>query len=357
MLTAELEYHLPSDLIALAPAEPRDTARLMVIDRERGRIEHRRVRDLPDLGIVGPGDLMIVNQSRVLPARIEGVRVGTGGRVQGLYLGEPTRGQWQVLLESRGTLQPGEQIRLAEDATLTLVRRIERGEWEARLDSPQDTPHLLARIGTPPLPPYIRKARRAMHLPEVTPDDTPRYNTVYAHDPGSVAAPTAGLHFTPALLARLETLGVRRAAVTLHVGLGTFAPVEVERLEDHRLHSEWTHVPLAALDAIRQTRAAARRILVVGTTSVRTLESLPDPLPHDDHTADTTLMILPGAEAGFTFRFTDMLMTNFHLPRSSLMALVAALPGVGIANLREWYAIAIAERYRFYSYGDAMLLV
>ncbi len=355
MLTSELDYTLPAERIAVAPAQPRDAARLMVVHRATGVIEHRRVRDLPDLGVLQAGDLMLVNQSRVLPARFEGVRAATGGRVEGLYLAEPSHRTWRTLLESRGSLQPGECICLAEDATLTLRRRIERGQWDARLDGPHDTLALLARIGTPPLPPYIRKARKALHLPEVGPDDAARYNTVYAHDPGSVAAPTAGLHFTPNLLARLDAIGVHRAAVTLHVGLGTFAPVETDRLEDHRLHSEPTHVPVDTLAAICHARQRQARILVVGTTTVRTIESLPDPLPTgpQGHAADTTLMILPG----FTFRYTDLLLTNFHLPRSSLMALVAALPGVGVERLKQWYALAVAEGYRFYSYGDAMLLL
>jgi S-adenosylmethionine:tRNA ribosyltransferase-isomerase len=352
MRTADLDYELPTDRIAVSPAEPRDAARLMVVRRAAGTIEHRRVRDLPELGVVGRGDLMVVNQSRVLPARFEGVRVGTGGRVSGLHLCEPRRGTWRVLIEARGSLRPGETIRLADDAALRLEHRIERGEWEAALEGDVDTLTLLSRVGTPPLPPYIRRARRALHLPQVSPEDTPRYNTVYAREPGSVAAPTAGLHFTPDLLTRLDAMGVERAAVTLHVGLGTFAPVEVDQLESHRLHSEWTHVPAATLAALARARAACGRILAVGTTTVRTLESLPEPPPEADHTADTALMILPG----FAFRYTDLLLTNFHLPRSTLMALVAALPGVGVDNLRQWYAVAIAEGYRFYSYGDAMLL-
>lgn len=355
MRVEELDYELPPGRIATEPAEPRDAARLMVIDRASGRVEHRRVRDLLDIPC-GPrrGDLMVFNQTRVLPARITATRRATGGKVSGLYL-TTTDGLWRVMLESGGTLRPGEEITLDNEASLELVSRVGGGEWSARLRSPRDTAATLERVGTTPLPPYIRQERRSKGQAEVRPEDATRYNTVFARDAGSVAAPTASLHFTPPLLTAIDAAGVRRATVTLHVGLGTFAPVRAGTLEDHAIHREWINVPRETIALLRETRAAGGRIIPVGTTTVRALESLPeDWAMRDGYTADTELFITPGA--AFAFRFTDALMTNFHLPRSTLLAMVAALPNAGLDRLKAWYRIAIAEGYRFYSYGDAMLI-
>lgn len=357
MRTDALDYHLPPELIATHPAEPRNAARLMVADRATGRVSHRHVRDLPGLGLLRPGDLIVLNQTRVIPASFEATRRATGGRVRGLYLHGPDPEHWRVMLEARGTLGEQERIDLDERAGLTLVERIDGGEWLARYHGEEPTEALLQRLGRPPLPPYIHKARRAQREPEHRPDDTERYNTVYARDAGSVAAPTAGLHFTPELLAKLEHHGVRRATVTLHVGRGTFEPVRTDALEAHRMHEEWIHVPQATIAALRETRRAGGRILAVGTTTVRALESLPEPIDamREDYTGRTDLFIHP--DAGFNFRFTDRLMTNFHLPRSTLLAMVASLPDVGLERLMQWYQAAIDEKYRFYSYGDAMLIV
>ncbi|MEM8737150.1 MAG: S-adenosylmethionine:tRNA ribosyltransferase-isomerase, partial [Planctomycetota bacterium] len=270
-------------------------------------------------------------------------------------------------------------------AEFTLLESLGRGRWRVavRADGPTDPPSLLARVGQTPLPPYLRKARRARDQPEFRGDDQTRYNTVFAQpaaepaapgpDPlqaataGSVAAPTAGLHFTPPLLRALDRAGVRRAAVTLQVGLGTFLPVQTETLEAHPIHREWTHTPPETLAALRQARLDHGRILAVGTTTVRTLESLPPHVtpsvqdtPADlGYTGDTGLFITPDAvaEGRFAFRFTDRLLTNFHLPRSTLLALVAALPGVGVDRLLDTYRQAIERGYRFYSFGDAMLIV
>lgn len=368
MYTAELDYELPAELVATEPVSPRDQARLMVVERAADRVTHRRVCDLPEL--LRPGDLLVVNASKVLPAYLEGVRVGTGGRVTGLYLVEAADGngdagdggrQWRVMLESRGTLQPGERIRFAGDLELELLARESGGAWRAAVHGEGDTPTILARAGKPPLPPYIRKARRALDLPELRAEDVERYNTVYAAEAGSVAAPTAGLHFTPELLDRLRAMGVGMASVILHVGLGTFQPIRTERVEDHPIHREWMSVPAETLEQLQATRRRGGRIVVVGTTTVRALESLPPVLPDPLRTIsmETALFITPSGagEPQVTFRYTDVLMTNFHLPRSTLLALVAALPGVGIERLRRYYRLAVAERYRFYSYGDAMLLL
>ncbi len=361
MKIEELDYDLPPELIATEPLAQRDHARLLVVHRESDRLEHRRVVDLPAL--LRPGDLLVVNASKVLPAYLEGVRIGTGGRVTGLYLGDAEgegSAHWQVMLESRGSLREGERIGLPDGTELELVERLTGGAWRAAVHGQGDAVAILQRVGRPPLPPYIRKARRAMAQPEVQPSDTERYNTVYASQPGSVAAPTAGLHFTPELLARLDAMGVDRGTVTLHVGLGTFAPIRTARVEDHPIHREWMSVPMETLVKLGQTRQSGGRIIAVGTTTVRALESLPPVLPDPLRpvTMQTQLFITPSANgSAHPFRYTDALMTNFHLPRSTLLALVAALPGVGIDRLRRYYQTAVAQRYRFYSYGDAMLLI
>jgi len=330
------------------------------VHRGEERVEHCRVRDLgsrPDL--LGAGDLVVFNRSAVLPARFAATRQGTGGRVGGLFLSAPAGDQWLVMLESRGTLRCGERLALAPEASLELLEQFGGGQWRVRVSASLGTEALLDSIGSAPLPPYIRKRRRDLKLPEVTEADTRRYNTVYAADPGSVAAPTAGLHFTEELLDALERRGVRSASVTLHVGLGTFAPVRTEHLEGHPIHAEWPSVPPRTIEALEDARARGARIVPVGTTSVRALESLPARLPRAGFTTNTRLYITPAAPGApaFSFRFTDRLLTNFHLPRSTLLALVAALPGVGIERLKGWYRIAVDREYRFYSYGDAMLFV
>ncbi len=390
-----LDYHLPPDRIATQPVEPRDAARLMVVRRAGDdadappRVEHRTVTDLPDLGVLRRGDLMVVNQTRVLPAAFEGVRVATGGRVGGLYLesisdyevagnnasssqeaaganpsAPPSSAAWRVLLRARGSLQTGEHIDLTADEhslRITLVSNEGRDGWIVATTpaDPAAAMHALRQIGRPPLPPYILHARRGRGEAEHHPRDAQRYNTVFAAPqegpgPASVAAPTAGLHFTPSLLARLDALGVRRAAVTLHVGPGTFAPIRSDNLDDHPMHAETYSVPDATLTALRQTRDGGGRILAVGTTSVRTIESLPKPLPEHTYHGSTNLFIRP--DQGFAFQYTDMLLTNFHLPRSTLLALVASLPGMSLPRLLRLYHEAMQGGYRFYSYGDAMLI-
>ncbi len=373
MLTSQLDYDLPAHLIATTPVQPRDAARLMIIDRRTGQVDHRHVRDLPNLvGCDGlnPGDLMVFNQSRVLPASFTARRIATGGTVRGLYLASSVDTDdchWQVMLESGGKLRQGEVVRLDERAEIQLTEHLGNGVWKAKLDSTDDTTTLLYRIGRPPLPPYIRRQRRQLGQPELQCEDQQQYNTVFASDPGSVAAPTAGMHFTRPLLDQLSQAGIQQAVVTLHIGLGTFAPVRTMRIEDHPIHSEWVSVPAATIRALRN----GGRIIPVGTTTVRALESLSNPPPASgDFTTLTRLFITPSMDQigdednscsvggpGFTFRYTDALMTNFHLPRSTLLAMVAALPGVGVKRLMGWYQLAIDQGYRFYSYGDAMLIL
>jgi S-adenosylmethionine:tRNA ribosyltransferase-isomerase len=340
--------------------------------------EHRRVIDLP--GLLQPGDLLVFNDTRVLPARLEGHRQATGGRIEGLYLNQveledPAASDatdqanahgvgWRVMLQAGGRLRPGERIvlspRQADDHApppqLQLIDKQPGGLWRVALIGTTDTFAALERCGRMPLPPYIRR-RRENQPDEPVPDslDRDRYQTVYANRPGAVAAPTAGLHFTESLLGRLAARGVETARLTLHVGMGTFAPVRAADLADHDMHAESFTVPARTLGALRAGRDQQRRIIPVGTTCVRALESLPDPLPDGStgraYQAVTRLLIQPG----FAFRFCDGLMTNFHLPRSTLIALVAAR--VGLDRLLDAYRCAVEQEYRFYSYGDAMLIL
>ncbi len=355
MRLEDLDYELPPERIAAQPAEPRDAARLMVIRRATGVVEHRAVRDLAsDESLLRHDDLMVFNRSKVVPARFESRRATTGGRVGGLFLHAPKLDVWEVLLEARGTLRVNDRLRLGhEGSSLQLLEHLDTGRWLAQLESPLPTLTLLERIGSTPLPPYIVQRRKTLHAPALGPEDPARYNTVYADAPGSVAAPTAGLHFTQALLAQLRQRGVEQRFVTLHVGLGTFAPVRTAKIEDHPIHREAVAIPPEVIASLRAARERQRRIVVVGTTTVRAVESLPRDLPLAGHETHTDLFIRPG----FDFRFTDGLLTNFHLPRSTLLAMVAALPGVGIERLLQWYRIAVQQDYRFYSYGDAMLLL
>ncbi|MEM9064488.1 MAG: tRNA preQ1(34) S-adenosylmethionine ribosyltransferase-isomerase QueA [Planctomycetota bacterium] len=360
----ELDYDLPAELIATTPADPRDSARLLVVSRrDPSRLEHRTIADLPEL--LDPGDLVVFNTSKVVPARFEGVRLDTGGRVRGLYLhSDPTDpSRASAMLRSR-RFRVGAPIELEDGAgaptgvvfTLMEPDPSEGGAWWVRAErDSQPVPVLeaLDRAGLTPLPPYILAARKARDEADDDEADRTRYQTVYA-DPaavGSVAAPTAGLHFTDDLLARLADRGIDRADTVLHVGTGTFKPVETDRLEDHPMHTERCSMGSAGR-AIEQTRSAGGRVIAVGTTTVRTLESFaaregaPEWL-------ETDLLITPGHE----WRSVDGLLTNFHLPRSTLIALVASLFEDGAPRLLSLYREAVERRYRFYSYGDAMLIL
>ncbi len=364
--TADLDYHLPPELIATRPAEPRDSARLLVLRRgPSSKIEHRTIRDLP--GLLRSGDCLVFNTSRVLPARFRGVREGTGGRVEGLYLHDSPRGPegpcWVVLVDA-GRPRPGARLKIHDPSgaesgvDLVLVERSadEPGAWIASVHAPAglDSPRILERIGTTPLPPYILRARRAAGLAEDERSDRERYQTVYADPPGSVAAPTAGLHFTPELLASLTAAGISRADAVLHVGVGTFRPIEAEYVEGHPMHAEWCSLQPGALTHLIRTRERDGRVVCVGTTTARTIESYAAIAgPEISARLQTRLLITPG----YRWQYTDALLTNFHLPRSTLMALVAAMLPGGVEQLKAAYAEAVAERYRFYSYGDAMLVL
>jgi S-adenosylmethionine:tRNA ribosyltransferase-isomerase len=361
-LLSTWQFELPEHLIASRPASSRDDSRLMILDRRRGTIEHAGIRDLPDR--LSSGDLLVFNNTQVIPARLFGYREQTGGRWEGLYVETTGSGDWVLLCETRGKLQPGERILvipadswLREDLrpesagkfcrlTLTLLSRTADGSWLVRPDDQRTAVQLLEENGSLPLPPYMGRK-----IADQT--DRERYQTTYASQPGAVAAPTAGLHFTPQLLRQCSERGVGRTELTLHVGPGTFRPVTTERLSEHRMHEEWCRLPETAAAAIRE-KSPAGRLVAVGTTSVRTLEAAAAATGAEFPAAwegRTALFIRPGYE----FRAVQGLLTNFHLPGSTLLALVAAFAGFEL--VMDGYLRAIEKQYRFYSYGDAMLIL
>lgn len=340
-------YDLPRQLIAQRPLARRSDARLMVIHRADGAIQHRYVRDLPDL--LRPHDCLVINDSRVVPARIVGKRTLTGGGWEGLFLSADEGGAWRILCKTRGKLKPGETITLTsrkgeEDIQLRLVEKEPGGIWIVRPLANEDTYSLLDRIGRVPLPHYIRGG-------EMMPDDRQWYQTVYARNPGSAAAPTAGLHFTDELLGRLVDVGVTPVRATLHVGLDTFRPISTATLAEHHMHSERGELTPAAVDRISQCRSLGGRVVAVGTTSVRILETAARSGELQPWSGNTNLFIRPPYE----YKVVDALMTNFHLPRTSLLVLVCTFGGEEL--IMRAYEEAIREKYRFYSYGDAMIIV
>jgi len=338
MRTADFDFALPKNLIAQRPARPRDSARLLLVG---DRLEDRRIGELPEL--LSPGDLLVFNDTRVLPARLIGRR--GAARVETTLLKQEGPARWQALARPARKLRAGDRIDFDAGLSAAVLRRGEGGEVVLAFQAADaELLALLERAGGIPLPPYIRKGQGDA-------EDRADYQTVYARVMGAVAAPTAGLHFTPALLARLRQRGIASAFVTLHVGAGTFLPVQTADPREHRLHAEWGEVPEATVGAVEAARRRGGRVVAVGTTSLRLLESA---VRMDGTLApfrgETELFILPG----YRFRIVERLLTNFHLPRSSLFMLAAAF--AGLQRLRSAYAHAIAERYRFYSYGDATLL-
>jgi S-adenosylmethionine:tRNA ribosyltransferase-isomerase len=314
VLISELDYELPEDLIAQSPAEPRDASRLMVVDVRRTTISHHTFRDLP--GFLLPGDALVLNETKVLPARIEAKK--------------PTDGAWEVLARPSKRLRPGLGLLVGEDR-LELVESLGDGHWAV---SAPDVRGLLDRSGKMPLPPYISP----------TPETESRYQTVYARNEGSAAAPTAGFHFTEKVLEGAERAGARIARITLHVGVGTFMPVRTERLEQHRMHAEHYSVPPEAARIVE----GAPRVVAAGTTVARTLETWAET---GEREGESELFVYPG----YRWRAVDTLLTNFHLPRSTLLAMVMSFGGEDL--VREAYRTAVRERYRFYSFGDAMLVL
>jgi S-adenosylmethionine:tRNA ribosyltransferase-isomerase len=338
----DFDYQLPADAIAQMPAEPRDSSRLLVLGRASGSLAHARFRDIGDW--LTPGDLLVVNDSRVIPARLPGTRAG-GGAAEILVLrplaGDPAR--WEALVRPSRRIAVGASVRLRSGDTVEVGERLGDGTRAIRFDG--DPAAILEAAGEMPLPPYIRDRSTA---PE-------RYQTVYARPPGSAAAPTAGLHFTPELLASLEASGVARASVTLHVGLDTFRPLEGEYVDEHRIHREWYEIPPQTRDAL----ARAQRVVAVGTTAVRVLETA---ARTDASSGWTDLYITPPHR----FSTVGAMITNFHLPKSSLLLLVTGFVQAGMAGsgpleardrLLDAYRAALGAGYRFYSFGDAMLIV
>lgn len=344
--TAEFDYHLPAELIAQHPAPQREASRMLVVHRAESRLEHRCFAELG--GFLEPGDLLVMNNTRVIPARVYGHKAGTGGRIELLFLEDLGGGRWDVLLRSRRRPVVGARLELADgQAEAVLLEDREMGRAVVRVSPADNFPALLDRIGETPLPPYIKRAGDEYRQP-----DRERYQTIYASVPGAVAAPTAGLHFTPEVLERLARNGVRKAEVTLHVGLGTFRPVEVADIEAHRMEEERYEVPEATAALIAETRRAGRRVMAVGSTSVRTLETVAG----EDGTVRpgsgrSGLFIYPG----YRFRVVDAMLTNFHLPRSTLIMMICAFAGREL--IMKAYEEAVREKYRFYSYGDCMLIV
>lgn len=319
----------------------------MIVDRAAGTIGHACFRDLP--AYLRRGDRLVLNQTRVIPARFS-LRRRTGGRIGGLFLDESRTGRWRALLAGGSRLKPGESLQLERGRhTLTVMEVLGDGEFELQLEPAAPAAQVLAAVGRAPLPPYIRRDAEAGYSDDLR--DKVEYQTVYARQPGAVAAPTAGLHFTPELLDRLADGGVQRSFVTLHVGRGTFQPVSAEDLSRHPMHAEWYELPRVAAEELAAVRTAGGRIVAVGTTSVRVLECCADEAGLRAGSGWTRLLIQPPYE----FRAVDALITNFHLPRSTLLALVYAFGGVDL--IRRAYAEAVASGYRFYSFGDAMLIV
>jgi S-adenosylmethionine:tRNA ribosyltransferase-isomerase len=343
----DLEYELPVERIAQAPLERRDAARLLVVNRVRGCVNDAWIVDLP--GLLRAGDCLVINDTRVVPAKFE-LRRRTGGRIEGLFLREIAAGRWEVLLRGAARVREHEALAFAGNPEITgsARRAAGPGHWELELSEPLTAEVVLRQVGRTPLPHYIRRASDD----EGEARDRQRYQTVYARRPGAVAAPTAGLHFTEELLAEITRRGVRVAPVTLHVGLGTFAPIAAERIEQHAMHPEWYEVAGSSAKMINAARAAGGRIVAVGTTAARVLETCVDQSGRIQAGQGwTDLFIYPP----YHYRAIDALLTNFHLPRSTLLALVMAYGGRELVRLA--YRHAVEHGYRFYSYGDAMLIV
>lgn len=339
MKRTDFSFDLPEELIAQTPLQRRDGSRLLHLDKRTGAVEHRHFYDLPSY--LRPGDCLVLNDSRVLPARLIGARA-TGGSVELVLLRDLGEGKWECLSRPGRKTKPGTELRFGEgELTATVLEVAEGGNRIVQFHYEGIFLEILERLGKMPLPPYIREELQ----------DAERYQTVYSRELGSAAAPTAGLHFTKELLAQIEAMGVSIAYVTLHVGLGTFRPVKEEEIEDHPMHAEFCIVPERTAQLVTETKRNGGRVVSVGTTSCRTLESF----AKEDGTLEpcsgwTDIFIYPG----YRFKCVDALVTNFHLPESTLIMLVSAL--AGREHVLNAYRIAVEERYRFFSFGDAMLI-
>ena len=337
MEVTDFDYELPQELIAQTPVEPRDSSRLLVMDKETGELEHRHFFNLPEY--LKPGDLLVFNDTRVIPARLHGVK-STGAHVEVFLLTRKTATDWEVLVKPGKKLRPGAEIKFSDELSCEILETTDFGGRIDRFKYDGIFEEILDRLGETPLPPYIHEKL----------EDKERYQTVYNRERGSAAAPTAGLHFTKELMQKIKDMGVEEVFVTLHVGLGTFRPVSEERVEDHQMHSEFYTVSQEAADAINKAKREGRRIIAVGTTSVRTLESAGATGVMKAGGNWTKIFIYPG----FQFHFVDSLVTNFHLPQSTLLMLVSALSSR--EHILQAYKVAVQEKYRFFSFGDAMFI-
>jgi len=346
METSFFDYHLPVEAIAQRPADRRDRSRLMTLNRAAGAIDHHRFDELPKL--LRPGDLLVLNDTRVIPARLV-MRRRTGSRIEGLFLRGLDDGRWEMMLRGRGRIKEGESLEIegAEGQRIRLAANRGEGIWTVQPEPAVEPLDLLSRAGRAPLPPYIDRRDADVELDRM---DAQRYQTVFARFPGAVAAPTAGLHFTPELLDALQQRDIQCVYLTLHVGLGTFRPVTAERVEDHRMHTERFRVPGPTAEAIHRARIEGRRVVAVGTTTVRVLETMARSGRLQETDGLTDLFIYPP----FEFRLVGALVTNFHLPRSTLLMMISAF--CGREFLLRAYTEALGKGYRFYSYGDSCLV-
>ena len=339
LLKSDYDYELPEELIAQTPAEPRDSSRLLVYDRATGKREHRIFRDTKEY--LRPGDVLVVNNTKVLPARLYAY-TKNGGKVEVLLLKRRDLNEWEVLVRPGKKAKVGAELIVSEELSLTVVDRTDTGERIVRFHFDGVFEDILSRLGSMPLPPYIHEKLK----------DKDRYQTVYCKTDGSAAAPTAGLHFTQELLAEIRAMGVEIAEVLLHVGLGTFRPVKEEDLTHHVMHSEFYKVDERAAEIVNAAKREGRRVIAVGTTSVRTLETVADEQGMlRPCSGDTSIFIYPP----YRFKCVDALITNFHLPESTLIMLVSAF--MGREQCLSVYREAVEERYRFFSFGDAMMIV
>lgn len=341
MNVSDFDYDLPEELIAQHPSEKRDESRLLVVNRESGEIKHEHFYDIEKY--LRPTDCLVLNDSKVLPARLFGTKEGTGAKIEFLLTKRIEGDVWETMVRPGRRLKDGDRVIFADDFCAQVIEKSEGGTRLVRFEYDGIFMERLEEIGSMPLPPYIERRAES--------EDKDRYQTVYAHEEGSVAAPTAGLHFTEELLDRIRAKGVKTAYVTLHVGIGTFRPVKAEKVEDHEMHFEEYEISEESASIINRTKKAGGRIVAVGTTSTRTCESAAgdDGLVRAGH-GSTGIFIYPG----YKFKVIDSLITNFHLPKSTLMMLISAL--YDREKILEVYEEAIRERYRFFSYGDAMFI-
>ena len=340
MKTSDFYYDLPEELIAQTPVEPRNSSRLMVLPRNGGKIEHKHFYDLPEF--LKPGDCLVLNNTRVLPARLYGTREDTGAVVEFVLLRQHGNKLWECLAGPGKKAKTGYKFRFSDKLTAIVTDVLEDGNRMIEFACEGDFFAVLDEVGQMPLPPYIKEKLK----------DKERYQTVYSKDAGSAAAPTAGLHFTKEMLENIRAMGVNIAYVTLHVGLGTFRPVKVEDVTQHKMHTEHYYIPEEAAKTINETRKNGGRVICVGTTSCRTVESCAKKYGEiKECSGDTDIFIYPG----FEFKCMDGLITNFHLPESTLIMLVSAFAGYD--NVMNAYNIAVKEKYRFFSFGDAMLIL